>query len=74
MRGGTKSQFDTDIVLFTEKYDDYRHNYTDKNCYQDKPLNELQYNIFHSRLNDLSETAESVPVENGEEECFKFWI
>ena len=74
MRGGTKSQFDADIVLFTEKCDDYRHNYiyTDKNRYQDKPLNELQYNIFHGRLNDLSETVESTPVENEEEECIEF--
>ncbi len=27
MRGGTKSQFDADIVLFTEKFDDFTKSY-----------------------------------------------
>ena len=38
MRGGSKSQFDADIVLFTEKKTDYRENYVyaDKNRYQDQ--------------------------------------
>lgn len=53
MRGGSKSQFDADIVLFTEKKDDYRENYiyTDKNRYQNKPLDSLKYNIFKGKLN-----------------------
>ncbi|UUC45592.1 hypothetical protein [Flavobacterium cerinum] len=52
MRGGSKSQFDADIVLFTEKKDDYRDNYiyADKNRYQDKPLDGLHYNIFSGSL------------------------
>lgn len=57
MRGGTKSQFDADIVLFTEKYDDYTNNYVyaDKNRYQNKTLSNLQYNIYHGKLNDIKE-------------------
>ena len=52
MRGGSKSQFDADIVLFTEKKTDYRENYVyaDKNRYQDQPLDSLKFNIFNKRL------------------------
>lgn len=54
MRGGTKSQYDADIVLFTEKFTDYKDNYvyTDKNRYQNKNLGDLEYNIFHGKLNE----------------------
>jgi antirestriction protein ArdC/nucleoside-triphosphatase THEP1 len=52
MRGGSKSQFDADVVLFTEKKSDYRENYiyTDKNRYQNKPLDTLKFNIFNKKL------------------------
>ncbi|MFE3847141.1 zincin-like metallopeptidase domain-containing protein [Flavobacterium sp. LB3P45] len=52
MRGGSKSQFDADIVLFTEKLADYRDNYiyADKNRYQNKPLDGLKFNIFSKKL------------------------
>ena len=52
MRGGSKSQFDADIVLFTEKKEDYRNNYVyaDKNRYQDKPLDQLKFNIYSRKL------------------------
>lgn len=52
MRGGSKSQFDADIVLFTKKESDYRDNYvyTDKNRYQKKPLDSLHFNIFSGKL------------------------
>jgi antirestriction protein ArdC len=52
MRGGSKSQFDADIVLFTEKMADYRDNYifADKNRYQNKPLDGLKFNIFSKKL------------------------
>lgn len=52
MRGGSKSQFDADIVLFTQKEADYRDNYifADKNRYQNKPLDELKFNIFNKKL------------------------
>lgn len=58
MRGGSKSQFDADIVLFTEKKTDYRDNYiyADKNRYQNKPLDGLKFNIFSKKLvHDKSE-------------------
>jgi antirestriction protein ArdC len=53
MRGGSKSQFDADIVLFTKKEEDYRNNYVyaDKNRYQSKPLDGLHFNIFNKKLN-----------------------
>lgn len=59
MRGGSKSQFDADIVLYTEKKSNYRDNYifADKNRYQDKPLDELKFNIYSKRL--LKEAPEA---------------
>ncbi|MCD8415716.1 ssDNA-binding domain-containing protein [Tenacibaculum dicentrarchi] len=55
MRGGSKSQFDADIILFTEKFDNYQDNYiyADKNRYQNKNLTDLKYNIFEGKLNAL---------------------
>ncbi|WP_329804975.1 zincin-like metallopeptidase domain-containing protein [Flavobacterium facile] len=50
MRGGSKSQFDADIVLFTEKYEDYTKNYVfaTKNRYNKQTG--LKYNIFSKQL------------------------
>ncbi|MCG8828795.1 DUF1738 domain-containing protein [Tenacibaculum dicentrarchi] len=55
MRGGSKSQFDADIILFTEKFDNYQDNYiyADKNRYQNRNLTDLKYNIFEGKLNTL---------------------
>ncbi|WP_233898125.1 ArdC family protein [Tenacibaculum piscium] len=52
MRGGSKSQFDGDVILFTQKFDDYQENYiyADKNRYQNKNLSDLKYNIFEGIL------------------------
>lgn len=52
MRGGSKSQFDADIVLFTEKKEDYKNNYVyaDKNRYQNKSLDQLKFNIYNGIL------------------------
>ena len=52
MRGGSKSQFDADVVLFTQKEQDYRNNYVwaDKNRYQDKPLDQLKFNIYSGKM------------------------
>ncbi|WP_233860896.1 ArdC family protein [Tenacibaculum piscium] len=52
MRGGSKSQFDGDVILFTQKFDDYQENYiyADKNRYQNKNLSDLKYNIFEGVL------------------------
>ena len=50
MRGGSKSQFDADVVLFTEKYDDYTKNYVyaTKNRYN--AATGLKFNIFNKQL------------------------
>jgi antirestriction protein ArdC len=64
MRGGSKSQFDADIVLFTEKKDDYRENYiyADKNRYQNKPLDGLKFNIFNKKLEGNTPEATAEPT------------
>ncbi|WP_281238164.1 zincin-like metallopeptidase domain-containing protein [Flavobacterium praedii] len=65
MRGGSKSQFDADIVLFTEKKDDYRENYiyADKNRYQNKPLDGLKFNIFNKKLQGNTPETTGEPTE-----------
>jgi hypothetical protein len=52
MRGGTKSQFDGDIILMIYKEEDFRKSfiYPNKNRYTSTPLNELKYNIFTKKL------------------------
>lgn len=52
MRGGSKSQFDGDVILRMEKAEDYRNSYVyaNKNRYQDIPLDSLKYNIFTKSL------------------------
>jgi hypothetical protein len=52
MRGGSKSQFDGDVILMTNAFADYRQNYVfaNKNRYQNKPLADLHYNIFEGKL------------------------
>ena len=61
MRGGSKSQFDGDIILFTETFPDYRENYVypDKNRYNKRPATELQYSIYEQRM---LATASEVPA------------
>jgi antirestriction protein ArdC len=63
MRGGSKSQFDADVVLFTEKMPNYKDNYiwADKNRYQDKPLDELKFNIFSKKLVRATPEASAEP-------------
>lgn len=52
MRGGSSSQFDGDIILFSEVFPDYRENYIfpSKNRYHTTPLNELKYNVFRGEM------------------------
>lgn len=52
MRGGSKSQFDGDIICFIEKEDNYQDNYCywDKNRYQNANPGKLQFNIFDGKL------------------------
>ena len=61
MRGGSKSQFDGDIILFMETFPDYRENYVypDKNRYNKRPATELQYSIYEQRM---LATAPEVPA------------
>lgn len=63
MRGGSKSQFDADVVLFTEKMPNYKDNYiwADKNRYQDKPLDELKFNIFSKKIVRATPEASAEP-------------
>lgn len=51
MRGGSKSEFDGDVILYTEKFSDYRENYiyTEKNRYTSKPIDGLTYNIYERK-------------------------
>lgn len=60
MRGGSTSQFDADIVLFTEVFPNYKENnvYNNKNRYQSESFDNLKYNIFNQKVlteNQLSE-------------------
>ncbi|GIZ16566.1 hypothetical protein, partial [Capnocytophaga catalasegens] len=64
MRGGSKSQFDGDIILFTAKLPNYQENYVypDKNRYNHIPANRLKYNIFQQSL--LPAEGEEQTIEN----------
>ncbi|WP_408039878.1 hypothetical protein, partial [Tenacibaculum amylolyticum] len=55
MRGGSKSGYDGDCILFVEKFADYKQHYVyqDKNRYQNRNLAELQYNIYSGKLNPI---------------------
>ncbi|KLT67936.1 zincin-like metallopeptidase domain-containing protein [Flavobacterium sp. ABG] len=72
MRGGSKSQFDADVVLFTEKKSDYRENYiyTDKNRYQSKPLDALKFNIFYKKLQREEPEASPEPTTKNKKLSF----
>ena len=63
MRGGSKSQFDGDIILFTETFPDYRENYVypDKNRYNKRPATELQYSIYEQRMLATAPEDSSLP-------------
>ena len=63
MRGGSKSQFDGDIILFTETFPDYRENYVfpDKNRYNKRPATELQYSIYEKRMLASAPEDSSLP-------------
>ena len=64
MRGGSKSQFDGDIILFTETFPDYRENYVypDKNRYNKRPATELQYSIYEQRMLATAPEVPSLPA------------
>ena len=64
MRGGSKSQFDGDIILFTETFPDYRENYVypDKNRYNKRPATELKYSIYEQRMLTTAPEEPTLPA------------
>lgn len=52
MRGGSKSQFDGDIILMTEKFTNYQDNYVYPG-YNSTPVNHLKYNIYLQGLQPI---------------------
>lgn len=64
MRGGSKSQFDGDIILFTETFPDYRENYVypDKNRYNKRPATELQYSIYEQCMLATAPEVSALPA------------
>ena len=62
MRGGSTSEFDGDIILFTKTFDDPKENfvYPSKNRYNALPLSELKYSVFYQQL--LHDEEQEHPV------------
>jgi len=62
MRGGSTSEFDGDIILFTKTFDDPKENfvYPSKNRYNALPLSELKYSVFYQQL--LHDEEQEQPV------------
>lgn len=58
MRGGSKAQFDGDVILKIEKGLNFKDNYVvaDKNRYQHKEIKDIKYNIFTKKINKLLKT------------------
>lgn len=55
MRGGSKSEFDGDIILLTHVAPDYRENYIypSKNRYNALPATELRYSTYFQQMLDI---------------------
>ena len=67
MRGGTTSEFDGDIILYTQVFPDYRENYIypSKNRYNSTPSEQLRYSVYHQQLLPTESTPpDSSPVTN----------
>ena len=65
MRGGTTSEFDGDIILYTQIFPDYRENYIypSKNRYNSTPSEQLRYSVYHQQLLPSESTpSDSSPV------------
>ena len=65
MRGGTTSEFDGDIILYTQVFPDYRENYIypSKNRYNSTPSEQLRYSVYHQQLLPSESTPpDSSPV------------
>ncbi|HEX8269754.1 MAG TPA: zincin-like metallopeptidase domain-containing protein [Flavobacterium sp.] len=65
MRGGSKSEFDGDIILLTETFPDYRENYCypTKHRYSDTPLDQLKFNIFQGKMLEPAPVATPITAE-----------
>lgn len=63
MRGGSKAQFDGDVILKIVKEDDFKDNFVvaDKNRYQDLNIHEIKYNIFYQKLIGTENTGPQSP-------------
>lgn len=67
MRGGTTSEFDGDIILYTQVFPDYRENYIypSKNRYNSTPSEQLRYSVYHQQLLPSESTpSDSSPITN----------
>ena len=55
MRGGSKSEFDGDIILLTHVAPDYRENYIypSKNRYNALPATQLRYSTYFQQMLDI---------------------
>lgn len=55
MRGGSKSEFDGDIILLTHVAPDYRENYIypSKNRYNALPATQLRYSTYYQQMLDI---------------------
>ena len=65
MRGGTTSEFDGDIILYTQVFPDYHENYIypSKNRYNSTPREQLRYSVYHQQLlPSESAPSDSSPV------------
>ena len=65
MRGGTTSEFDGDIILYTQVFPNYRENYIypSKNRYNSTPREQLRYSVYYQQLlPDESYPSESSPA------------
>ena len=65
MRGGSESEYDGDIILFTQVFPDYRENYIypSKNRYNSTPREQLRYSVYHQQLLPSESTPpDSSPV------------
>ena len=62
MRGGTTSEFDGDIILYTQVFPNYRENYIypSKNRYNSTPSEQLRYSVYHQQLLP----SESIPPDS----------
>lgn len=74
MRGGTESQFDGDCIFFVEKKANYKDSfvYANKNRYQNRPLDEIEFNIFSGQLNQKTDQENNIPESEPNQQEIQF--